>query len=134
MTSRIRHLAPFRILIAAIFFILATNIAVAGEFRWGTAIQAVLRWSIIVAVSYLIAAQQRGWWGALRSVSAAVAVTTIAVFLELSVYVLTGRAAAERQGPALVLAFLLAAPVSGLVGGIIGVSASEIHRRFGEVE
>lgn len=118
------------IFIPAVLLLLATNFVVVGELRWTFLLQAVVRWAIIITASYLLAARRPGWRGALRSAGAAVAITTLAVFLEVSVYVLTGRAAADRRGPALVLAILMMGPICGLAGGLAGAGASEIRRRL----
>ncbi|HEX8394085.1 MAG TPA: hypothetical protein VF665_17210 [Longimicrobium sp.] len=110
---------------------LVTNAVVNRDIRLTGVLQTVLRWTITVGASYLIAARQSGWRNTLRAISAAVLITFIAVFLELSESVLTGRAAAERRGPAVVLALLLAAPVTGLIAGVVGACAFEFRRRIG---
>ena len=124
-------MSPGRILFSAIILMLATNVFADGDLRWTIILQAVLRWSILVAASYLIASARPGWRGVLRGVGAAIVIVFIVVFLELSVFVLTGRAAAERQGPPIVLGFLMAAPAIGFVGGAVGAGAAEIRRRWG---
>jgi uncharacterized membrane protein len=130
MTANPAPMPFLRIVMAGVSLMLLTNLVVSRDVRLSGILQTVLRWAIVVTASYLIASRRRGWRNTLRSLSAAVLIMFIAVFLELSAYVLEGRAAAERRGPAIVLAMLLAAPVSGLIAGIVGASASEVRRRL----